>query len=392
MAVPGDGIPRRLTPAAKAIRCPAVARLDISCIGHPCLVNGLLGSTPTEPPVEMSMHGKARVVILVQVSNSKATDVQPCHRMAPPLRWGIWLLIGILATPLAVWAATLEAGSGKTYPLPSAAAAAAHDGDHIVIAAGSYNDCAVWKANDLTIEGAGPDATVITDKVCLGKALFVTQGNSITIRSLTLANARVSAFNGAGIRAEGGDLRVQHVHFINNQDGLLAGALPGRRIVISDSVFIRNGTCEGSGGCAHGLYVGDLALLRVERSRFFETQQGHHIKSRAKRTEVIGCDMADGENGTASFDVDISNGGAVLLRDNKIQKGPKSENHQAAVMIGAEGVTQPTPEIVVEHNTFLVEGAYHSYLVVNKTATPATLASNTLSGNAQLLLGDGSVK
>lgn len=309
-----------------------------------------------------------------------------------PIRWGIWLLAGILANPVAVRAMTLEVGAGKTYPLPSAAAAAARDGDHIVIAAGSYTDCAVWKANDLTIEGAGPDTTVIADKVCLGKALFVIQGNNITIRGLTLANARAPDFNGAGLRAEGGDLRVQHVQFINNQDGLLAGALPGGRIIISDSVFLRNGTCEGRGGCAHGLYVGDLALLRVERSRFFETRQGHHIKSRAKRTEVIGCDMADGENGAASYAVDISNGGAVLLRDNKIQKGPQSENHQAAVMIGAEGVTQPTPEIIVGHNTFQIEGAYRSYFVVNKTTTSATLTSNTLSPNAQPLLGPGSVK
>jgi hypothetical protein len=288
-------------------------------------------------------------------------------------------------------AATLEVGAGKPYPQPSAAAAAAHDGDHIVIAAGSYFDCAVWKANNLTIEGAGPDATVITDKACMGKALFITDGNNITIRALTLTRARVPDGNGAGIRAEGGDLTIQNVHFINNQDGLLAANEPGKKIIISDSEFIRNGSCESS-GCAHGVYVGDLALLRIERSKFFETQHGHHIKSRAKRTEVVGCDLADGPNGTASYAVDISNGGAVLLRDNKIEKGPNSENHTAALMIGAEGVTQPTPEILVEHNTFLVEGNYNSFLVNNLTATEATLVGNTLQGNAKALHGDGTVK
>jgi hypothetical protein len=56
---------------------------------------------------------------------------------------------------LSVLAATLEVGAGKPYKQPSAAAAAAHDGDHIVIAAGSYFDRAVWKANRLTIESAG---------------------------------------------------------------------------------------------------------------------------------------------------------------------------------------------------------------------------------------------
>jgi hypothetical protein len=107
---------------------------------------------------------------------------------------------------------------------------------------------------------------------------------------------------------------------------------------------------------------------------------------------VVGCDIADGANGTASYDIEIANGGGVLVQDNTIQKGPKSENHRAAVMIGAEGVTQPTPEIIVAHNTFLVEGSYNSFLVENLTATEATLTGNTLQGNAKALHGDGSVK
>jgi hypothetical protein len=239
-----------------------------------------------------------------------------------------------------VWAATLEVGTSKTYKLPSIAAAAARDDDHITVAAGSYSDCALWKANNLTIEGAGTDATVISGTPCAGKAPFITQGNTITIRNLALTDAHVADFNGAGIRAEGGDLIIEHVRFVNNEDGVLAGPLPVKRIIIRDSTFIGNGTCAGSGGYAHGVSVGNIGLLRVEHSRFFGTRAGHHIKSRAQRTEVIGCDLEDGASGASSFAVDVPNGGAVLVRDNQIQKGPKSENHTAAVTIGAEGVTQ----------------------------------------------------
>jgi hypothetical protein len=82
----------------------------------------------------------------------------------------------------------------------------------------------------------------------------------------------------------------------------------------------------------------------------------------------------------------------VLLRGNHIEKGPKSENHTAALMVGAEGVTQPTPEITVKNNTFLVEGDYTSYLVVNMTATEALLKGNTLQGNARALRGDGTME
>ncbi len=288
---------------------------------------------------------------------------------------------------------TLYVGEGKTYAMPSAAAAAAHDGDHIVIAAGSYFDCAVWRANDLTIEGAGQEATLITDKVCNGKALFITTGSNITIRNLMLTRARVPDSNGAGIRAEGnGNLTIEHVQFVNNQNGILTGAYPGKKIVIRDSVFLRNGTCEGGGGCAHGIYIGNIAELRVENSKFFGTKQGHQIKSRALRTVIINCDIADGPGGTSSYSVDVPNGGAVVMSGNHIQKGPKSENHTAALVVGAEGVTQQTTEITVEKNTFLVEGDYNSYLVNNLTATEANLKGNILQGNAKALHGDGSVK
>ncbi len=324
--------------------------------------------------------------------------MKPLHRLgravralagAAPIAAAL-LAAATLALP--AHAATLEVGAGKTYKLPSEAAAAAQDGDRIVIAAGEYFDCAFVRASNLIIEGAAPDTTVITDKVCGGKALLVISGSNVTIRNLTLTRARVPDFNGAGIRAEGGNLTIEHVRFVNNQDGILAAALPGKTITISDSEFIHNGTCEGGGGCAHGIYVNDLALLHIERTKFFETRQGHHIKSRAARTEVIGCDIADGAKGTSSYAIDVPNGGSVVMRDNHIQKGPKSENHTAALMIGAEGVTQRTAEIVVERNTFRVDGDYNSYLVNNMTATEAQLKGNILEGNAKALHGDGDVE
>jgi len=288
-------------------------------------------------------------------------------------------------------AATLEVGEGKKYATPSAAAEAARDGDHIVIAKGEYFDCAFWRASNLVIDGAGPVATVITDKTCGGKALFVMDGDNITVRNLTLTRARVPDGNGAGIRSEGGSLTVEHVRFVNNQDGILSSALPQSTMIIRDSEFIRNGTCENGGGCAHGIYVSDIALLRVEHSKFFETRSGHHIKSLAKETEVIGCDISDGPNGSSSYVLDVPRGGGVVLNDNQIEKGPKSENHTSAVNIGEDGVSQPTPQITIERNTFLVDGNYNSYLVNNITATEAELKGNILKGNAKALHGDGEV-
>jgi pectate lyase len=285
----------------------------------------------------------------------------------------------------------LSVGSGAEYKLPSAAIAAAADGDIVQIAAGEYFDCATVKANRLTIEGTGPNATaVLTDKTCGGKALLVTVGSDITVRNLTLARARVPDSNGAGIRGEGANLTVDGVRFINNQNGILAGANPDSTIIVRNSDFERNGICAEY--CSHGIYAGQIKLLRVEKSRFSNTREGHHIKSRAQRTEVIGCNISDGPEGTASYMIEVPNGGNVVVRDTTLEKGPKSQNHTGAIVIGMEGVTQPTREIAIENNTFRNTGNYPTFLVVNSTAEEAKLRGNHISGNAKPLRGDGDAK
>ncbi len=299
-----------------------------------------------------------------------------------------WALLPLMLS-VAAQARTLEVGETKDLKLPSAAAAVAKDADHVTIDPGEYFDCAVWKGNRLVVEGVGDAAkVVITDKACQGKALFVTVGEGITIRNLTLTRARVPDGNGAGIRAEGKDLTVERVRFINNQNGILSGA-SGGSIIVRNSEFDRNGGCDTN--CAHGLYVGGLDLLRVEGSRFVGTKQGHHIKSRARRTEVVGSTIQDGPDGTASYEIEIPNGGSVVVRDNTIEKGPKTENHSGVIVIGAEGVTQPSGEITIENNTFRNDGPWQTVFVNNQTATEAMLRGNRFSGEVKALRGDGQV-
>ena len=290
-------------------------------------------------------------------------------------------------------ARTIEVGPGpeKEFKLPSAGIAAAHDGDTVKIAAGEYFDCAFVRTNNIVIEGTGPNASAImTDKVCGGKGLLIISGSNVTVRNLTLTRARVPDGNGAGIRAEGRDLTVDGVKFINNEDGILGGP-DGSTMTIRNSEFTGNGGCDNPGGCAHGIYSGRLALLRIENTKFFGTKRAHHIKSRSLRTEVIGCDISDGPKGTASYEIEIANGGDLLVRNSTILKGAQAENHSGAIMIGTEGVTNPTRELTIENNSFRAEGDYNTFFVVNLTATPAMLKGNKISGNAKPLRGDGEV-
>ena len=303
---------------------------------------------------------------------------------------GCALLLPTVSCAAAQSGTTYAVGPNHDYKMLSQVVPKLKSGDTVTIAPGEYFDCAVIQTDNITIEGLGPNGTsVLTDKVCQGKALLVISGAHVTIRNLTLTRARVPDMNGAGIRDESPELIVERVKFINNQNGILTGTPAGTGVlIVRDSEFDKNGSCEPS--CAHGIYAGNLQLLHVERSKFTDTRRAHHIKSRALRTEVIDSTIADGADGTASYEIDIPNGGSVLIRGNNIQKGPKAENHTAAIMIGAEGVTQPSREILVENNVFKNTGDYDTYFVNNFTATEAVLKNNKLSGRVKPLKGDGS--
>ncbi len=301
----------------------------------------------------------------------------------------IRLALAALLLASTAHARVLEVGEGKEFKLPSEAVKAARSGDTVQIGPGEYFDCATLGQAKLTVEGVGDASKVVmTDKTCGGKALFIASGADITIRNLTLTRARVADNNGAGIRAEGETLLVDGVRFINNQDGILSG-VDGGTVTVRNSLFDHNGTCQGA--CAHAIYIGHSKLLRVENSRFTDTKQGHHIKSRAERTEVVGCTFDDGEEGTASYMIEVPNGGSLTVRDSTLTKGPESENHTGAIVIGTEGVTQPTREITIANNTFRNAGSYPTSFVWNLTATDAMLTGNRISGQAKPLQGDGKV-
>ena len=298
----------------------------------------------------------------------------------------------LLFMPAIANSTTYAVGANKDYKMLSEVVPKLKSGDKVTIDPGEYFDCALIRVDDVTIEGLGPNgSSILTDKACAGKGILVISGARVTVRNLTLTRARVPDANGAGIRDESPDLTVEQVKFINNQNGILATpAGTSAVLIVRDSEFTKNGGCAP--GCAHGIYTGRLQLLRIERSKFTDTNQAHHIKSRSLRTEVTDTTISDGTEGTASYEIEIPIGGDVLVRGNNILKGPKAENHTGAIMIGNEGVTQPTHEILIENNVFKNTGGYNTYFVVNFTATEAILRGNKLSGSVQPLKGDGKVQ
>jgi hypothetical protein len=273
--------------------------------------------------------------------------------------------------------------------LPSQAALLARAGDRVEIAPGTYTDCAVWTAPRLTIVAPQGDVT-ITGPVCMDKGLFVVMSNDVHISGLTFEGARDTEHNGAGIRASGNNLRVTRSRFLNNENGILAGGAPDSTLVVTDSTFRGNGSCEGL--CAHGIYAGaPIALLRVARCVFIDTQVGHHVKSRARTTVVEDSWIEDGASGTASYLIDIPDGGNVLIQHNVMQKGRLADNASTAISLGEGSNSNPSQVVIVRDNTFTSDLPDPTLFVRNATGTPVQMSGNHLIGRVTAVAGLGTV-
>jgi hypothetical protein len=277
-------------------------------------------------------------------------------------------------------ARVLEVGAGRTYEVPSAAAAVAQDGDTVAISPGVYYDCAQWHANGLIIAGTGPDA-VISDRACAGKAAFVISGNRVVVRDLVFTRIRVPDENGAGIRAEGEDLTVEDSAFIDNQIGILDGA-PGGSLRITGCTFSANGV-SADGRPNHGVSAGPLTLLRIERSTFQRARGGDHIASAARHTELVGNRLAD-EGGAMTGPLVSVYGGILTLDGNIVELAAGATDRPGAVLVADEA-----SHIVVQGNT-LIEPRGDVPLVRNWTGLTALDSANTVPANARVVSDSGS--
>ena len=232
----------------------------------------------------------------------------------------------------------LEVGPTQRLKLPSQAAAAAGAGDIIRIAPGDYTDCAVWRANRLTIEATG-DGAVLADKTCAGKGIFVIAGNDITVRNLTFVRAAVRTATVPAFAPRAATSPWSTAGSSTTRTASSPTPRPASTIRIVDSEFRGNAKCDEQ--CTHGIYVNAIDRLEIEHSRFIDQYISHHIKSRALNTVLIDNDIADGPNGNSSYLVDIPNGGDLLMQGNRLRKGKMAENTGTAVPIGEEGVREP---------------------------------------------------
>lgn len=285
--------------------------------------------------------------------------------------------------------AVLTVGSGLQYSTIAAAVAASHDGDVVQVQAGTYTNDFATVATKITLEGVGGMVHMLaTEAPPNGKAILTTN-TDVTVDHFEFSGAAVPDMNGSGIRYQGGNLTISNSYFHDNQEGLLANPDLSGSITIKRSEFAHNGAGDGY---SHNLYVGDVGNLTISDSYFHDAVVGHEIKSRAETTSITNTRVFDNQ-GSASYSINLPNGGHAVLTGNTIQQGPNSENAHI-ITYGEEGNLHTTAGLTLSDNTVLNDSPSPSAnLLWNATSSVASISDTKVYGltDEQLTSGPAAV-
>jgi hypothetical protein len=286
--------------------------------------------------------------------------------------------------------ATLTVGPGQQYTTIEDAVAVASPGDTVDVQAGIYTNDFVSIFQNLTLQAiGGPVQMVDSPNVDPpnGKAIINEGGPgiSVTINGFDISGAVVPDGNGAAIRYEGGNLTLNNDYFHSNQDGVLAAADPNGTITINNSEFAFNGAGDG---LTHNLYVNDIALLTITDSYFHDANVGHEIKSRAEDTVITDSRIFDNLS-TASYSIDLPNGGNATITNNVIEQGPNTQNPNI-IAYGEEGNLHVGTSVLIADNTIVNDDASNSArMALNRSPTTLLFQNNQISGLTAAQLSTG---
>lgn len=288
--------------------------------------------------------------------------------------------------PTLLPATTWPVGPTRPHTKPSQVANLVSNGDTVAIDAGIYPaDVCIWQASNLTLRGVGGYARLDAQNTgAQGKAIWVIAGNNTTVENIEFFHCAVPDHNGAGIRQEGNNLTIRSCYFHDNENGLLAGDRPDSEILIEYSIFEHNGYGDGY---THNIYVNHVKKFTFRYSWTHRAVVGHELKSRAYET-LIYCSRISNEDGSASREIDLPNGGKAYLIGNIIQQGVNSENSNI-IGYGLEGLTNPgAQELFLVNNTIWNQKSAGSFLAFPNSQSTCKAYNNLLLGSGSLFTGN----
>jgi hypothetical protein len=259
----------------------------------------------------------------------------------------------------------------------------AQTGDTLEVDAGDYvRDVTIWTQDRLKIKAMGGRVRLIADGAAAeGKGIWVVRGGKISVEGFDFVGARVGDRNGAGIRLEKGYLLIRDCRFLDNENGILTGGDKDSTLEIVNSEFGNNGHGDGQ---SHNLYVGAIARLTVTGSYFHHAKVGHLLKSRAAENHIFYNRLTDEVGGTASYELELPNGGVAYVVGNLIQQSSTTENPNI-VSYGAEGYRWPSNALYLINNT-LVDNRPHGGIFLKFKPGQGTVVAvnNLLVGKGKL--------
>lgn len=256
----------------------------------------------------------------------------------------------------------------------------------IVIAPGTYRDCAVQTDGAIIYRSATPGKAIFDGGICEGKAALVLRGQSAIVDGVIFQNMRVPDGNGAGIRLEKGDLAVDNSLFRNSEEGILSADDQAHAIRIDRSTFSRLGRCDRDLDCAHGIYIGQYGSLTVTRSRFEAGQGGHYLKSRAAHVTIRDNSFDDSQGHLTNYMIDLPNGAAGTITGNEMVQGRDMDNWSAFITIAPEGRAHDSSALQVSGNSasFVPGVERQSTFVANWTDDRVKIGANKLTAGVKV--------
>lgn len=249
----------------------------------------------------------------------------------------------------------------------------------IIIAPGTYRDCAVQTAGMITFQAARTGSAIFDGGICEAKAALVLRGRGARIDGLVFQNMRVPDGNGAGIRLEQADLEVVNTIFRNSEEGILSGADEAGHVTIDQSTFSGLGRCDRGLSCAHSLYIGYYGSLTVTRSRFERGRGGHYVKSNAVRTDVRDSSFDDTQGHASNYMIDLPAGATGTISGNVFVQGRDKENYSAMIAVAAEARAHPSRGLIITDNDArLGTGANNTIFVADWSHEPLKISANRL--------------
>lgn len=271
--------------------------------------------------------------------------------------------------------------SGEGYDSLAEAVAAIGGGTGtILIASGTYEQCAVQNEGRISYVAREPGGAIFDGVACEGKGALVLGGRSARVEGLIFQNIRVPDANGAGIRLEAGDLTVSESLFRDGENGILVANDHHGTVRIDQSTFSGLGQCPENGSCSHSIYNSGDATLVVTRSRFERGTGGHYLKSRGARIEVTDSSFDDSAGQATNYMIDLSVGATGTIARNTFVQGENKENYSAFIMVAPEGREHSSAGLsVTDNEAGLVPGlTRRTSFVADESGEAINIAGNRL--------------